>query len=70
MIEKRCSLGLFSFALFIAFDSVSAAQIEAVTENDKPLIRKSAGDRPARRYPWKTRIVTTVFWIGEQPSGK
>jgi len=21
------------------------------------------------RYPWKTNIVTTVFWIGEQPSG-
>ena len=20
------------------------------------------------RYPWKTNIVTTVFWIGEQPS--
>ncbi len=23
----------------------------------------------ARRYPWKKSIVTTVFWIGEQPSG-
>ncbi|TMP95465.1 MAG: hypothetical protein E6L07_07215 [Verrucomicrobia bacterium] len=23
----------------------------------------------ARRYPWKRSIVTTVFWIGEQPSG-
>lgn len=22
------------------------------------------------RYPWKTRIVTTVFWIGEEPSPK
>src|SRR5438034_2810962 len=21
------------------------------------------------RYPWKKNIVTTVFWIGEQPSG-
>jgi len=21
-----------------------------------------------QRYPWKTNIVTTVFWIGEQPS--
>jgi hypothetical protein len=88
VIENRCSLGLFSFALFIAFDPVSAAQIEAVTENDKPLIRKSNGDRlftlnsaassarqpstrsrPARWYPWKTSIVTTVFWIGEQPAG-
>ena len=21
------------------------------------------------RYPWKKNIVTTVFWIGERPSG-
>src|SRR6267378_8551231 len=21
------------------------------------------------RYPWKLRIVTTIFWIGERPSG-
>ncbi len=21
-----------------------------------------------QRYPWKTNIVTTVFWIGEQPT--
>src|SRR5438045_6982181 len=24
--------------------------------------------RHAERYPWKNEIVTTVFWIGEQPS--
>src|SRR5437764_4044052 len=31
----------------------------------------SARDDPPRRterYPWKKEIVTTVFWIGEQPS--
>src|SRR5207245_10294941 len=22
-----------------------------------------------KRYPWKENIVTTVFWIGESPSG-
>jgi hypothetical protein len=22
-----------------------------------------------QRYPWKSNIVTTIFWIGEQPSG-
>lgn len=22
------------------------------------------------RYPWKTRIVTTVFWVGEQPTAR
>ena len=30
-----------------------------------------AGNRPApgQRYPWKSDIVTTVFWIGEKPGG-
>jgi len=87
-MEKRCSLGLFSFAIFLAFDPAFAPKAFGVTENGKPLIRKSFGDplltvnstafsarqlavssRPARRYPWKTKIVTTIFWIGEQPSG-
>jgi hypothetical protein len=25
--------------------------------------------QPGERFPWKKSIVTTVFWIGEQPSG-
>src|SRR5262245_14412243 len=28
-----------------------------------------AQSQAAQRYPWKNNIVTTVFWIGEQPSG-
>src|SRR5260370_32081692 len=24
---------------------------------------------PGQRYPWKKNIVTTIFWIGGQPSG-
>jgi hypothetical protein len=28
---------------------------------------KAAGE--SERYPWKKQIVTTVFWVGEQPSG-
>jgi hypothetical protein len=48
VMEKRCSLGLFSFAIFFAFDPAFAAQIEAVTENGKPSVRKSSGDRPFR----------------------
>src|SRR2546423_34491 len=30
-----------------------------------------AGDRPqpGQRYPWKKDIVTTIFWVGEKPSG-
>ncbi|PYL24429.1 MAG: hypothetical protein DMF44_05190, partial [Verrucomicrobia bacterium] len=66
---KRWSPGLFCFALLIAFDSAFAAQTEAITENDKSRIRKSSASRPAQAYPWKTKIVTTVFWIGEQPGG-
>ena len=66
---KRCSLGLFSFAVFIAFNPAFAVQIESVAEKDKPLVRKSTAFRPSPRYPWKTDIVTTVFWIGEQPGG-
>jgi len=88
VMEKRCLLGLFSFAIFLAFDPAFAAQVETITESGKPLIRKSSGGRPftvhstalsdrqlsatsrlARQYPWKTSIVTTVFWIGEQPTG-
>src|SRR5436189_2311684 len=64
---KRWSPGLFCFALLIAFDSAFAAQTEAITEKDKSRIRKSSASRPARAYPWKTNIITTVFWIGEQP---
>jgi hypothetical protein len=66
---KRGSVGLFYFALFIAFDPAFAAQLEGVTEKDKPSIRKSSASRSARGYPWKTNIVTTVFWIGEPPHG-
>ena len=66
---KRCSLGLFvslsSSRLIRPF-----AQIEAVSEKDKPRIRKSSASRPARPFPWKTNIVTTVFWIGEQARWK
>src|SRR6266498_5649342 len=30
---------------------------------------KNASPQPGQRYPWKNDIVTTVFWIGEKPSG-
>jgi hypothetical protein len=66
-MEKRCSLGFFCFAVFIANEPTFAAQIEAITEKDKPLTRKSSFSLSAQRYPWKTNIVTTIFWIGEQP---
>ena len=69
VMGKSCSVSLFCFALFIAFDSAFSLQGDAVAEKDKPVIRKSSAYRRARPYPWKTNIVTTVFWIGEQPGG-
>ena len=66
---KRCSLSLFCYAVLIAVDPAFAGQIEAVAEKDKARIRKSSASRPARPFQWKTNIVTTVFWIGEQPGG-
>jgi hypothetical protein len=67
VMGKCCSLGLFCFAVFI-FDP-TFAQIGAVNEKDNPRIRKSSSSRPARPFQWKTNIVTTLFWIGEQPGG-
>jgi len=29
----------------------------------------SGSAKPGERFPWKKEIVTTVFWIGEKPSG-
>jgi hypothetical protein len=69
VMGKSCSVSLFCFALFIAFVPAFSGRIEAVTEQDKPFVRKSSAFRRAGPYPWKTRIVTTVFWIGEQPGG-
>ena len=36
----------------------------------EPQVFVPTSSRPARqRFPWKTNIVTTVFWIGEQAGG-
>src|ERR1700704_1333272 len=36
----------------------------------EPQVFVPTTSRPAtRRFPWKTNIVTTVFWIGEQAGG-
>ena len=33
-----------------------------------PSIKYPSATKLSERYPWKKQIVTTVFWIGEQPS--
>src|SRR5260370_27230497 len=36
----------------------------------EPQVFVPTSSRPAvQRYAWKTNIVTTVFWVGEQPGG-
>jgi len=36
----------------------------------EPIVNIPTMSRPAiQRYPWKTNIVTTVFWVGEQAGG-
>ena len=36
----------------------------------EPQVFIPTSSRPAvQRYPWKTNIVTTVFWVGEQAGG-
>jgi len=36
----------------------------------EPMVQIPTASHPAiARYPWKTNIVTTVFWVGEQASG-
>jgi hypothetical protein len=69
VMGKRCSLSLFCYVALIAVDPAFAGQIEAGTEKEQARIRKPAASRSARPFPWKTNIVTTVFWIGEQPAG-
>jgi hypothetical protein len=66
---KRCRVASFCLALFLAFDASFAVQTESITEKNKNRARKSSVARPSQRYPWKTSIVTTIFWIGEQPGG-
>ena len=66
---KRCSLALFCVAFLTACGLALAGQIETVTPKDKILSGKSSATRNSKRYPWKTNIVTTVFWIGERPGG-
>jgi len=69
VMGKRCSLVFFYVAIFIAFDPAHAAQNETTSEKQKSLVRKSSVARPAGPYSWKTNIVTTIFWVGEQPGG-
>jgi hypothetical protein len=49
-----------------SFQSIRSVQsgARAISASQRP-----ARSRAAQQYRWKTNIVTTVFWIGERPSG-
>jgi hypothetical protein len=32
-------------------------------------LQKNTQEQPGEKYPWHIQIVTTVFWIGETPTG-
>lgn len=68
-MRRSRSLAVFCFALFVVFDSSFATQNGVVIKRAKRVSGKSAVPRPVEHYPWKARIVTTVFWIGEAPAG-
>jgi hypothetical protein len=63
------SPAVFCLAFFIALDSSIATETIVVTKKAKAVHGKSSAPQPAEHYPWKTKIVTTVFWIGEPPHG-
>lgn len=61
-----CGLCIFSQA---PASPPASSQITASLErlsNPSPLESLTAG--VTQKYPWKTRIVGTVFWVGEQPT--
>src|SRR5690349_4533848 len=68
-MRRGRSLAVFCFALSIACDCSFAREIEVVIKKAKAVRGKSSASRPADHYPWKSNIVTTIFWIGEQASG-
>jgi len=69
VMGKRCRVVFFCLAFCLAVDFCFAAQTESVAEKQKIRVRKSSAARTSLPYPWKTNIVTTIFWIGEQPGG-
>jgi hypothetical protein len=76
-----CALVLGVFPPGVSADSGTRPKITKQFEQMAQRMREAAMSRleptvttggPARsgfnRYPWKTNIVTTVFWVGERPT--
>jgi hypothetical protein len=67
LIGKHCRVASFFLASCIAFYPCFAARAEPT--RDRTVTRKSRDSQRSTPYPWKTNIVTTVFWVGELPGG-
>jgi hypothetical protein len=50
-------------------DALLTVAPSASSAKTNPLFSPFRLFRPAERYQWKNQIVTTVFWIGEKPTG-
>lgn len=72
---------LLILVLFVGFQSASFGAMSAEFEKLATALREAAihrveppvstmptGSSSFNRYPWKRNIVTTVFWVGEQPT--
>src|ERR1700720_2148971 len=84
-ITHAIAVVLSSISSLFAYSTLAKAEspnVKASKKSDKfpdDLLRNvgsllfspkhSASPEPGERYPWKKSIVTTVFWIGEQPGG-
>src|SRR4051794_29208319 len=58
-IAKKSSAGNSS--------SSQSADPSVFAPNERTFALASLGS-PARQYPWRNNIVTTIFWIGEKPT--
>lgn len=56
----------------VSFEEQALRLRESVLLRVEPRVPRASVGLPragnSRRYPWKNNIVTTVFWIGEQPT--
>lgn len=64
---KHCRTAPFFVVLCIAVQHCFGDGREAIKYPIRPAKFSTRGS--SERYPWKTNIVTTVFWIGEKPGG-
>lgn len=66
--ELEAMLKRMTGALAGFVEAMDAAPVSPVQGAAAPATGTAPQNAAETRYPWKKRIVTTTFWIGEQPS--